>query len=255
MIPSINGHDSQTAGSPEGRSSGPCGNAEPVDQCPGGPGPARVPRRALGHGEIRAAVCGSDPPARHASGRPSVTPTWRGPSQSPGESQRPVPLRGDEHAGLPDQVEALPRGREARLEAMRVSFDVAASRRSLSSWFIDRAFDGAPLAGCSYGWPLPWHRSILLKIGARGFVFELWLRRLWITAVDKLSPAYTLSRIWAVPEPANSRPAQRGGTPSRDNRNSRPACLAKPAASTSRSLRSRLSAPRASNRSTLASAP
>ncbi len=214
LLSSENGGDNSPASrGAENRGGRPGGSPGHLAECPCCGGPAGLLGRSLGHRAVRAAVTRDQGGRLHRPGATGHDFCNTAPfpvDQGAGQPQRSLPLRGQECAGLPGQVEALPRGCEARLEAMRASFDVAASRRSLAGWFIDRAFDGTPLEGSSYGWPLPWHRSILLKIGARGFVFELWLRRLWITAVDKLSSAYTLSTVTGAAQaapPGTSQPA------------------------------------------------
>ena len=199
MIPSQNGDDSQTSGSPQGRGSGPCGNLGVVAQCPGGSGPSGLPRRAVPHGAVRAAVAGSDPPARCAGAGAPVTSTWRDGEQvdqGSGQSQRSVPLRGQERSGLPDQVEALPRRPEGLQQALDAMFERFKARPSpVFDWLLARAFDGTHVGGDWKGWPLCWWRSALVSLAAKLIRINLTVRVLWITCVHKLGTTYTLSPV------------------------------------------------------------
>jgi hypothetical protein len=216
VIPSPYGDDSETPGGPEAGSRRPGGEAGAVDQRDGGAVPARLHRRPdpPSHAVIRR-IFGSSASWRVRRWGPSRPPCSCSTvsdddascdDQAAGQPVGPLPLRGEERSRLPDQVEALPRGREARLEAvwLRMMQRPFPGLPSASAWpaapwgtLMDLACTGdvSTVGGAvTPTWSSPLRRVVLL-VGAKGLEAEWQLRRLWTTAVDRLGATYTLGSV------------------------------------------------------------
>ena len=95
-------------------------------------------------------------------------------------------------------MEALPRQGDPLREALDAAWDRMKARGGdFWPWgaLVDVAVNKRSVARDRFP---TWHtpgRRLLLLIGAKGLGLEYGIRRLWITAVDKWSRAYTLSLV------------------------------------------------------------